>query len=140
VGCRRRPALTASCRRSVSPPFLAGALLRQHGGTSQSWPGDSPPVRCSHPNRAIIPKGQTSRRPPSRPIEQSCNSSFSIIERSLAAYLESKKLLFPRFFFLSNDELIEILSEAKEPLRIQPFAKKIIEAVKSVGFGGQSAR
>ncbi|EFJ49499.1 flagellar inner dynein arm heavy chain 11 [Volvox carteri f. nagariensis] len=65
---------------------------------------------------------------------QSCNMSFSIVERSLAAYLESKKLLFPRFFFLSNDELIEILSEAKEPLRIQPFAKKIIEAVKEFEF------
>ncbi|GLC77190.1 hypothetical protein PLESTF_001896200 [Pleodorina starrii] len=65
---------------------------------------------------------------------QSCNYSFGVVERSLAAYLESKKLLFPRFFFLSNDELIEILSEAKEPLRIQPFAKKIIEAVKEFEF------
>ena len=39
---------------------------------------------------------------------QSCNSSFAVIERSLNAYLDSKKLLFPRFFFLSNDELIEV--------------------------------
>ncbi|GIL46228.1 hypothetical protein Vafri_3260 [Volvox africanus] len=68
---------------------------------------------------------------------QSCNMSFSVVERSLAAYLESKKLLFPRFFFLSNDELIEILSEAKEPLRIQPFAKKIIEAVKEFEFNSE---
>ncbi|GFR40055.1 hypothetical protein Agub_g593 [Astrephomene gubernaculifera] len=67
---------------------------------------------------------------------QSCNTSFSIIERSLAAYLESKKLLFPRFFFLSNDELIEILSEAKEPLHVQPFAKKIFEAVSEFEFNG----
>lgn len=61
---------------------------------------------------------------------QACNTSFSVIERSLTAYLDSKKLLFPRFFFLSNDELIEILSEAKEPTAIQPFVKKIFEAVK----------
>ncbi|KAG2427037.1 hypothetical protein HYH02_014682 [Chlamydomonas schloesseri] len=65
---------------------------------------------------------------------QSCNNSFSIIERSLAAYLESKKMLFPRFFFLSNDELIEILSEAKEPMHVQPFAKKIFEAVGEFEF------
>ncbi|KAG2500939.1 hypothetical protein HYH03_000764 [Edaphochlamys debaryana] len=68
---------------------------------------------------------------------QSCNGSFGIIERSLAAYLDSKKMLFPRFFFLSNDELIEILSEAKEPLHVQPFAKKIFEAVGEFEFNSE---
>ncbi|PNH05107.1 Dynein heavy chain 7, axonemal [Tetrabaena socialis] len=68
---------------------------------------------------------------------QSCNGSFGVIERSLAAYLESKKMLFPRFFFLSNDELIEVLSEAKEPAHVQPFAKKIFEAVSEFEFNSE---
>jgi len=67
----------------------------------------------------------------------SCNNSFNIIEKSLNAYLDSKKLLFPRFFFLSNDELIEILAEAKNPLNVQPFVKKIFEAVNEFKFNGE---
>lgn len=60
------------------------------------------------------------------------NTRLEEIQKSLEMYLETKKVIFPRFYFISNEALLEILGQSKNPQAVQPHLKKLFDNIKSL--------
>jgi dynein heavy chain len=65
---------------------------------------------------------------------QSHNHTLDKVAKSLEEYLETKRARFPRFYFLSNEDLLDILSKSKDPLAVLPHLPKCYEALNKFEF------
>ncbi|KAK7195048.1 dynein heavy chain [Novymonas esmeraldas] len=57
---------------------------------------------------------------------------------SLEKKLEEKRRAFPRFYFLSNDDLLDLLAKVKTPELMMPHMLKMFDGIKSLSFGAQN--
>ncbi|XP_062072422.1 dynein axonemal heavy chain 2 isoform X1 [Lepus europaeus] len=71
------------------------------------------------------------------------NTILEDIQKSLDMYLETKRHIFPRFYFLSNDDLLEILGQSRNPEAVQPHLKKCFDNIRLLKIqkaGGPSSK
>jgi dynein heavy chain, axonemal len=63
------------------------------------------------------------------------NSTLDAVQRGLDQYLEAKRAAFPRFYFISSDELIQLVSRSKDHTVVQPHLRKCFDNIAQLKFG-----
>lgn len=61
-------------------------------------------------------------------------------QKALNDYLEEKRQKFSRFYFIGDDDLLEILGQAQNPLVIQTHLKKLFSGIYKVEFNKENTQ
>mmetsp|Transcript_7627 Transcript_7627/g.14387 ORF Transcript_7627/g.14387 Transcript_7627/m.14387 type:complete len:3920 (+) Transcript_7627:928-12687(+) len=64
------------------------------------------------------------------------NAKIENVQRGLEDFLNKKRKLFPRFFFLAGEELTEIIAKAKTIADVAPSLRKFFEAIYELNLLG----
>ncbi|XP_010006532.1 PREDICTED: LOW QUALITY PROTEIN: dynein heavy chain 9, axonemal [Chaetura pelagica] len=59
---------------------------------------------------------------------------LSLCEKALAEYLDMKRLVFPRFYFISSADLLDILSNGTNPQLVQRHLSKLFDNLAKMKF------
>lgn len=57
---------------------------------------------------------------------------FNTLKKSLGEFLSIQRSIYPRFFFIGDEDLLEIIGNSKDFLQIQKHVKKMIPGISSV--------
>ncbi|XP_072501166.1 dynein axonemal heavy chain 9 [Notamacropus eugenii] len=61
-------------------------------------------------------------------------------EKALTEYLDTKRLAFPRFYFLSSSDLLDVLSNGMNPQQVQRHLSKLFDSMSRMKFQMDSSQ
>lgn len=61
-------------------------------------------------------------------------AEITYCEKQLEEYLEQKKKSFPRFYFVANASLLEILSNGNNPRKVDEYLADCFDGMKSMNL------
>merc|ERR1712226_927412 len=64
--------------------------------------------------------------------------TLTAIQKALSDYLEKQRAKFPRFFFVGDDDLLEIIGSAKDVQKILRHLPKMFAGISSLTFGEEN--
>ncbi|RKP21352.1 hypothetical protein ROZALSC1DRAFT_27237, partial [Rozella allomycis CSF55] len=67
---------------------------------------------------------------------ESLQGQLALCEKSLAEYLETKRLAFPRFYFISSSDLLDILARGNQPQAVAIHLPKLFDNLAGLKFKG----
>uniref|UniRef100_A0A8D0H5U7 Dynein axonemal heavy chain 17 n=1 Tax=Sphenodon punctatus TaxID=8508 RepID=A0A8D0H5U7_SPHPU len=65
---------------------------------------------------------------------EALQKSLALCEKALAEYLETKRLAFPRFYFVSSADLLDILSNGNDPVEVGRHLSKLFDSMAKLKF------
>ncbi|XP_066292954.1 dynein beta chain, ciliary-like [Branchiostoma lanceolatum] len=70
---------------------------------------------------------------------ESLQGGLTLCEKALAEYLETKRLAFPRFYFVSSADLLDILSNGNQPVVVSKHLSKLFDNMVKLKFEEDSS-
>jgi dynein heavy chain len=65
---------------------------------------------------------------------ENLQGKLALCEKSLAEYLETKRLAFPRFYFVSASDLLDILAKGNLPVSVAVHLPKLFDSISRLEF------
>lgn len=85
---------------------------------------------------AKVPKViDSTNRPGLLEVLEEHQKNLTLCEKALAVYLETKRLAFPRFYFVSSADLLDILSNGNQPELVSKHLTKLFDSIAMLNFG-----